>query len=206
MKNTDPAECSNLIRIGRIGDGGKWICNPFELLNLENPCIFYSLGLNNEISFDLELMEITKNQCKHIAVDMNEQKPHIIQHLPYTNFLKGTISCKSNETFDEYTLQDLMIKYNTSKIDILKMDIEGSEYSILEQLIKIEICQILIELHSPDKTYKLFYQWLNTMSKAGFYLIHFEINEGTMLACEFTLIHKSCFEKYGVLVIKEFLS
>lgn len=126
--------------------------------------------------------------------------------MPNSQFLKGKISEQGNETLEEYTLENLMTKYNTSKIDIMKMDIEGSEYNVLEQLVKNKMCQILVELHSWDKNYKAFYQWLNKMSKAGFYLIHFEINEGTLQACEFTLIHERCFKDYGVVLIKKFLS
>uniref|UniRef100_A0AC35GJ22 Methyltransferase domain-containing protein n=1 Tax=Panagrolaimus sp. PS1159 TaxID=55785 RepID=A0AC35GJ22_9BILA len=107
---------STLLVERTIGDGGKW-------------SIFYSLGLNNEISFDLELMELIKNQCKNIAVDMDEQRSDIFQQLPYTDFITGTISHRSNETLDEYTLEDLMTKYNTSTIDILKMDIEGLKFN-----------------------------------------------------------------------------
>uniref|UniRef100_A0AC35GMD2 Hexosyltransferase n=1 Tax=Panagrolaimus sp. PS1159 TaxID=55785 RepID=A0AC35GMD2_9BILA len=67
---TPEAFCPNLIRLGRSGDGGKWICNPFALMNLEHPCIFYSFGLNNEVSFEQELLNITKNKCwEHTIID-----------------------------------------------------------------------------------------------------------------------------------------
>uniref|UniRef100_A0A914QFK9 Methyltransferase domain-containing protein n=1 Tax=Panagrolaimus davidi TaxID=227884 RepID=A0A914QFK9_9BILA len=64
------AFCPNLIRIGRLGDGGKWICNPFALLNLNHKYVMYSLGLNNEISFEMELINLTNYSCNHIAIDI----------------------------------------------------------------------------------------------------------------------------------------
>ena len=57
---------------------------------------------------------------------------------------------------------------------------------------------MLVELHTSVKKYKVFYEWLHAVSKMGFYLLHFEINEGNMNACEFTLMHESCFHDYGI--------
>ena len=87
---------------------------------------------------------------------------------------------------------------------------------IIDQILSIPICQILIELHDtklglPQKTmlndHERMYDWLHAMSLAGFYLIHYELNEKTFNAAEFTLLHKSCFEEYGVhLILGEYLN
>ena len=69
LRFTFQALCPNIVRLGRIGDGGKWICNPFAVRESARPCIFYSLGLNNEVSFDVEFMNLTENKCHHFAVD-----------------------------------------------------------------------------------------------------------------------------------------
>uniref|UniRef100_A0A1I7YSU5 Methyltranfer_dom domain-containing protein n=1 Tax=Steinernema glaseri TaxID=37863 RepID=A0A1I7YSU5_9BILA len=49
--------CPGLVRIGRLSDGGKWLCNPQKI---PYPCVVYSLGVNNEFSFDSELYAMTK--------------------------------------------------------------------------------------------------------------------------------------------------
>uniref|UniRef100_A0A1I7ZX50 Methyltranfer_dom domain-containing protein n=1 Tax=Steinernema glaseri TaxID=37863 RepID=A0A1I7ZX50_9BILA len=49
--------CPGLVRIGHLSDGGKWICSPHLL---PRPCVIYSLGINNEFSFDAEMYEMAK--------------------------------------------------------------------------------------------------------------------------------------------------
>lgn len=60
--------CPGLARIGSVGDGGKWVCNPFA--KLQAPCSVYSLGVNNDISFDVEVQTLTNKKCKIYAYDM----------------------------------------------------------------------------------------------------------------------------------------
>jgi hypothetical protein len=46
--------CKNQVRVGRAGDGGKWVCNPQELLLAaqieERKVLIYSLGSNGDVS------------------------------------------------------------------------------------------------------------------------------------------------------------
>uniref|UniRef100_A0A914XYW4 Methyltransferase domain-containing protein n=1 Tax=Panagrolaimus superbus TaxID=310955 RepID=A0A914XYW4_9BILA len=51
--------CKNLIRIGSVGDGGKWACNPVNMLNWPK-CTIYSLGMNNDPSFEETFSTIFK--------------------------------------------------------------------------------------------------------------------------------------------------
>jgi hypothetical protein len=40
-------------RIGRLGDGGKWVCGMslYEEIPAEKPCVTYSFGVQTESSF-----------------------------------------------------------------------------------------------------------------------------------------------------------
>lgn len=40
-------------RIGRMGDGGKWVCGMslYEAIPKEKPCVIYSFGVQTESSF-----------------------------------------------------------------------------------------------------------------------------------------------------------
>jgi len=40
-------------RIGRMGDGGKWVCGMslYEEIPAEKPCVIYSFGVQTESSF-----------------------------------------------------------------------------------------------------------------------------------------------------------
>ena len=48
------------------------------------------------------------------------------------------------------SFKDILKMYNHDQIDVLKMDIEGSEYDVIASILnsKIEIGQILIEFHN----------------------------------------------------------
>ena len=71
------------------------------------------------------------------------------------DFVSGSTVEQSNINKEEKiqvelkTLQDTMTMLGHSKIDVLKMDIEGAEYSVLNQVLNsnIEIGQILVEFH-----------------------------------------------------------
>ena len=58
-----------MVRIGAIGDGGKWLCNPAKIREFKEPCVVYSLGLNQEISFDVDFQNFTGKRCVLRAFD-----------------------------------------------------------------------------------------------------------------------------------------
>ena len=55
QNNWEPAfTCLHERRIGRWGDGGKWVCDPHRitLKKAADPCLVYSVGSNNDFSFE----------------------------------------------------------------------------------------------------------------------------------------------------------
>ncbi len=48
-------------RVGRMGDGGKWVCgmSRYEALSRKRPCTLYSFGVRDESSFENELLSRT---------------------------------------------------------------------------------------------------------------------------------------------------
>ncbi|KAI1701144.1 methyltransferase domain-containing protein [Ditylenchus destructor] len=50
--------CRDLVRIGTVSDGGKWMCNPHRMRKMDK-CTIYSLGINNEPSFEESLQTYT---------------------------------------------------------------------------------------------------------------------------------------------------
>ncbi len=87
-------------------------------------------------------------------------KTGIIDFYEYSsNTTTNSLQCGhgSNKiTVNSITIPDIMLKFNLSKIDFLKMDIEGSELTVLiEKTIEFlskHVCKILIEVHEINDT------------------------------------------------------
>lgn len=128
----------NFIRTGRKNDGGYVMADCFEGVKTA-----YSLGICDDVSWDKDMAE------RNIDVFMYD---HTIDKLPEENprfhFFKCGIGGKSEGMFK--TLDDL-ISENGHENDnnmILKMDIEGSEWDVIEKTEALpKFSQIAIELH-----------------------------------------------------------
>jgi len=84
------------------------------------------------------------------------------QYNQWSNILgnnKDYLSKIPNVDIKEYeidliTIQDIINEYNVDKIDYIKMDIEGAEYSIINNMtqeLADKISQISMETHQPNK-------------------------------------------------------
>ena len=141
----------NKVRIGAKGDGGYVLLDDFK-----NIKIAYSFGISNEISFDKELAD------KNIDIFMYD---HTINALPFTNpkfhWKKIGITYKkenntNNKTFNEILEENGHIK---EKDMILKIDIEGGEWNILNEINKEILLQfkyMVIEFHFSIKNASLY--------------------------------------------------
>lgn len=156
-------------------DYGGW---GLDLSKISESSIIYSFGVGTDVTFDNEL--INKTKCIIHAFDPTPRSINWVkkQNLN-TNFLFYEIGLSDkdgtsffneppNESWVSYsetnnpneksvecqvkTLSSIMKQLNHSYIDLLKMDIEGSEFSVLINLHKSNIfpSQILVEFHGDD--------------------------------------------------------
>ena len=166
--------CEVRIPRRRLGsDYGGWTICP-DLLN-ETGAIVYSVGLGHDISFDLSLAEATK--CRIFGFDPTpkarkwieqQQLPPSFQYIPVglaerDGFLDFGVP--SQPSFDDFTLvrghtgqtvtcevaklSTLAHRLGHTKIDLLKMDIEGAEYRVIDDICDGSLLpgQLLIEFH-----------------------------------------------------------
>ncbi|KIH67781.1 hypothetical protein ANCDUO_01886 [Ancylostoma duodenale] len=63
--------CPDLVRVGNVLDGGKYVCNPRVMPKY---CRIYSLGLREDISFDREIQEFNNFTCRIHGYDMNRKE------------------------------------------------------------------------------------------------------------------------------------
>lgn len=147
-----------------------------DLSNLDEQSIIYSFGIGTDISFDKELIKrkgvvvygfgptpksikwVQKNKIKKfyffdygIGIKNGSAKMYLPKNKDYVS---GSIIKNSNLN-KEYieikikTLDLIMNELRHNHIDLLKMDIEGAEYQVLEYILKkeIKINQIAVEFH-----------------------------------------------------------
>lgn len=160
--------------IARLGTeyGGHVV----DLSLINEKSIVYSAGIGNDISFDYSLINYTQCTVHGFdpttkAVDWIKQQPKLSNFNFYdigiSNFdgianfepppQKGWVSFKESNTgdftFPVKKLSTVMKKLGHSSLDVLKMDIEGSEYAVLTDIINenIDINQITLEFHNKSE-------------------------------------------------------
>ena len=126
------APCCNQTRIGRAGDGGKWIC---ASKMARSPALL-SIGSNNDFSFELDFKR--RFDPRTIDVYDHTSAPHSD---PTIRFHKLRMSSR----FLERELKRLKI------VDVLKVDCEGCELELFSddvmRMLRRMKTQILVEVH-----------------------------------------------------------
>ncbi len=167
----------NDINIAVIKDGGWW----FTPEGLNSGSIVYSLGVGDDIDFDLSVIEkygVTVHAFDPTpsSIDMLDGRdlPQRFEFHPWAvSATDGSLTfyprlrkdgSKSDvmytmiaeeETIDDaievaaYSLSTISEKLGHQKIDLMKMDIEGAEYEVLDSLLAspIKPSQLLVEFH-----------------------------------------------------------
>ena len=177
-----------LIRIGKNYDGGYLV----DKQSIKKTKTLISLGINDDWSFEKDFLKINKNiniKCYDnntslifltkiflkkfiffIYFGVNETFKSFFNIVDYLFFLKSKISNK-------YISNNDLIKL-TKKLEapfFLKIDIEGSEYRILRDILKLKnkISGMVIEFHDID----LFSDKIKKfIKKSGLKLIHIHAN------------------------------
>ena len=62
------------VRIGRKGDGGKWVCDPHRIQRRKssNSCLVYSIGSQGDASFESALLENVSTECEIHIFDFGD--------------------------------------------------------------------------------------------------------------------------------------
>ncbi|KAA8493423.1 hypothetical protein FVE85_8868 [Porphyridium purpureum] len=167
-------------RVGSIGDGGKYVCHSPTLA--KDNCLMYSVGSNNDFSFEIGFHEIWPHCAIHTfdpTVKGKVNNPPFVQFHPW-GIVRRSAPISETATPDSalwLSLQDVMRRLNHTgrEIAVFKIDIEGGEYDFIEGLyaeIFFPMAQIQMEVHSPKKNGRLFL----LLRQGGYAIFSKEIN------------------------------
>ncbi|CAD6448092.1 395e1552-91dd-4518-9e9b-b36255a8e261 [Sclerotinia trifoliorum] len=176
-------------RVGRLGDGGKWR-KQRNKKRKKDGIIIYSFGVNDESTFEEEMLSrIPTSQIHAYDFSVTKFGPQLSPaYASRAHFLKYGLGSTDipSKTPPFYTLQTLMTQNNHSYIDILKIDIEGSEYTALDSFMdfhqqegKLPVGQVMIELHLVDDErvhFERFLKWWERLEGFGMRPTWFETN------------------------------
>ena len=189
---------TDLIRVGNKKDGGYLIPSK----SLKKTKILYSFGLETDWSFEEDFFKLTNSKifCYDHTTDWklllklflkkpnkfflyfqykkffdNRKKFHIKKMIYPTNSFNPAIK---NDLFAD--LNSILLDVTKAKNIFLKIDIEGSEYRILDQIINysFSLNTLVIEFHDCDLHMKKIKNFINDFELD---LVHIHVNNWSTL-------------------------
>jgi hypothetical protein len=187
QNNWEPTiQCEFEQRLGNSGEGGKWLCDirRFESMNY-GKILIYSLGSHGDFSFERAVKQELPNAEIH-TFDMNIYKcPDDICIFHQARLGDGKMK-------DSKSLLMVINELGHQKrnLDILKVDIEGSEFNLFEELFQSStnnltdipyIRQILIEIHlgggaTNEETSRRTHRLFELFRLNNYAIFHKEVN------------------------------
>jgi FkbM family methyltransferase len=186
QSNWEPElNCALKERLGRMGDGGKWICDPHVHLNhtkwgSSRNCVVYSLGSSNDFSFENEFLQ-SYPHCEMHTFD-HTSSPPTPRDNPAINFHNYGVAASTSTDGKLHSLRDILQDLNHTEVEVMKVDIEGHEYEVIAELAKgdasplLNVRQILMEIHEPPLTANQVHDLMEKLHVLGFVIFNKEPN------------------------------
>lgn len=201
-KTIDGWFCSSSPEIRLIGDESTgWVINTNPL-----PKVSYCAGVGKGMSFEIELARISDGcvlvfdpsptgvvtaQCSDASKITFYPVGLAAERMTYEFSLperasEGSYSVardgQEKTAFECWSLEFIMQKHGHASIDLLKMDIEGFEYDVIDRIIEkgIPIRQICVEFHpwlKPKRTFRT----IRKLHHAGYRIVHKHRGDHTFL-------------------------
>lgn len=210
-----------------LADGGKWVCDPIDTLaSRGGKCLVYSFGSNGEFSFEYGLDDRLQGKCEIHTFDPFVLEPGVAPNTSSNLFTQAELKRRNiwvhplglagtdydtpplakwnNRVAKMRSLPSIAqtLNHTNRLIDILKIDIDGGEFSIFGNsswwkeldASGLKIGQLLLEVHFNPVSPVTFRfrdergQWVKAktgpevdalfrvLHEQGFVLFHKEIN------------------------------
>jgi len=169
-------------KTGRIGDGGKWTCHSEELRT--RPCIVYSFGSHGDDAYERAIKRLAPN-CEIHTFDPGDYRSQV-GHPDVLTYHRKAVGCQPAKGM--VSIVSIAEKLNHTHIDLLKMDIEGLEYGVLDSFFTqretwpLTVWQLQVEFHplnplfTPDSHERRLNFFFDKLKDNGFVPFHKEPN------------------------------
>lgn len=165
QSNWEPTfSCELMQRLGKWGDGGKWVCNP-DRMPLHP--VVYSVGSNGDFSFEQAVLEHFGGSVELHTFDPGDYAALAPAGVSYHRL--------ALEARGRNSLAQLAITLGHERIDVLKVDIEGAELTALDHDTIMRdgprVTQLLVEVHmdpcynseaTATTVHRWFHGWTST--------------------------------------------
>jgi hypothetical protein len=184
--------CRHERRVGRRGDGGKWICDPHRL-QAKPDCLVYSVGSEGDASFEAAVRDEIGSHCEIHTFDMGPYREQVERS--GSHFHQWGIASQSTLNGQSYTGPDKkvgrgqfkslsetiqLLNHTGRTIDVFKMDCEYCEWEVFPAFFEagVHLQQILIELHAFQKPMPMpqTMDFFQNMSQHEYVIFHKEVN------------------------------
>ena len=181
QNNVEPSiTCPQEERIGAHGEGGKWMCN-IEALKEKKDCLIYSVGSENDFSWEEEVKRRAPNCEIHVfdhTVANASNKPDDVFFHKW-----GLTENESHRNPNMKSLSEIIkaLRHENRRLDVFKIDCEGCEWQTYKTWFTsgVQIVEILVETHrgsespKPVSNAKQFFAHLHN---SGYRIFHKEPN------------------------------
>ncbi|GMI23726.1 hypothetical protein TeGR_g8848 [Tetraparma gracilis] len=189
QNNWEPSfTCQHELRLGGMGDGPKWICDPHRIKGVKD-CLIYSFGSNNEFDFEESVYNQISTECEihtfdFLSLEQSFNKPSYVNYHAYGLGKQDRVFGAQMQN-QEYTLPSIvkMLGHEGRSIEIFKIDCEGCELEagMVQSWLNagVNLRQLQVEVHGqspdPDSIAKL-QTFFKAVTDAGHVIFHKEAN------------------------------
>mmetsp|Transcript_44351 Transcript_44351/g.106846 ORF Transcript_44351/g.106846 Transcript_44351/m.106846 type:complete len:349 (+) Transcript_44351:62-1108(+) len=207
--------CMHERRIGGMGDGPKWVCDPHRLMmSSKTNCLVYSIGSKGKYKFETAVLSEIGSHCEIHTFDPELKGKSFGKQAPkgvhYHNWgLMSEVGGKEAQAqFFEIgdkgnfkTMKESIeaLGHVGREIDIFKIDCEGCEWTTYQDWFHAgaTLRQILVEVHETPEDFVV--GFFEAMQEHGYVTFHKEPNiqfgGGKCVEYAFLKLEDSFFEK-----------
>ncbi|KAH9496633.1 hypothetical protein Btru_009884 [Bulinus truncatus] len=170
--------CRRRLRMGLIGEGGWEVCDDEGVRPLSGRCLAYSFGNERVFGFEDDVARVYKCQVHifKVSPENNEYNRSELIHVHPYGVGRGSETTVTGARL--YTFKDIrsMLGHSKKTIDLIKIDIENGEWSVLSGMVLDSqlhsIRQLLVEFHvgfpPQESRLRRIVRLLRSLSKAGY--------------------------------------